>query len=111
VSPKIWDRASGTQPRTPVSAAIIAVARKQAGQRIDAYLGQMGVDRGLLTEANAIPYQSVRFLRRDEIVRLGMDRREFGETGWHFTDKPRSTISKAHFIRSGNDGFPIEPRF
>jgi hypothetical protein len=31
------------QPRTPVSAAIIAVARKQAGQRIDAYLRQMGL--------------------------------------------------------------------
>jgi hypothetical protein len=99
------------QPRTPVSAAIIAVARKQADQRIDAYLRQMGVDRALLTEANAIPHQSVRFLRRDEIVRLGMDRREFGETGWHFTDKPRPTISKAYFIRSGNEGFPYRTAF
>jgi hypothetical protein len=35
-----------------------------------------------------------------------MDRREFGETSWHFTDKPRPTISKAYFIRSGNKGFP-----
>jgi hypothetical protein len=69
------------------------------------------VDRGLLTEANAIPYPSVRFLCRDEIVRLGMDRREFGETGWHFTDKPRPSVSKAYFIRSGNEGFPIEARF
>ena len=99
------------QPHTPVSAAIIAVARTQADQRIDAYLRQMGVDRTLLTEANAIPHQSVRFLRRDEIVRLGMDRREFGETGWHFTDKPRPTISKAYFIRSGNKGFPYRTAF
>ena len=99
------------QPRTPVSAAIIAVARKRADQRIDAYLREMGVDRALLMEANAIPYQSVRFLRRDEIVRLGMDRREFGETGWHFTDKPRPTISKAYFIRSGNKGFPYRTAF
>jgi len=99
------------QPRTPVSAAIIAVARKQADERIDAYLREMGVDRSLLTEANAVPHQSVRFLRRDEIVRLGMDRREFGETGWHFTDKPRPTISKAYFIRSGNKGFPFRTAF
>jgi hypothetical protein len=89
----------------------MAVARKQADQRIDAYLREMGVDRALLTEANAIPHQSVRFLRRDEIVRLGIDRREFGETGWHFTDKPRPTISKAYFIRSGNQGFPYRTAF
>jgi tetratricopeptide (TPR) repeat protein len=99
------------QPRTPMSAAIIAVARKQTDQRIDAYLREMGVDRALLAEADAIPYQSVRFLRRDEIVRFGMDRREFGETGWHFTDKPRPTISKAYFMRSGNKEFPYRTAF
>jgi hypothetical protein len=99
------------QPRTPMSAAIIAVARKQADQRIDAYLREMGVDRALLTEANAIPHQSVRFLRRDEVVRLGIDRREFGETGWHVTEKPRPAISKAYFIRSGNPGFPYRTAF
>jgi hypothetical protein len=71
----------------------------------------MGVDRALLTEANAIPHQSVRFLRRDEIVRFGMDRREFGETSWHFTDNPHPTISKAWFIRSGNNGFPYRTAF
>jgi hypothetical protein len=99
------------QPRTPVSAAIIAAARKQAEQRIDAYLSEMGIDRALLTEANAIPNQSVRFLRRDEIVRFGIDRREFGETGWHFAGDPRPTITKAYFIRSGNKGFPYRTAF
>ena len=99
------------KPPTPESAAVLAVARKQFDQRVDAYLTEMGVDRALLTEANAIPFQSVRFLRRDEIVRLGMDRREFAETGWHFMDRPRPTISKAYFIRSGNKGLPYRTAF
>jgi hypothetical protein len=77
--------------------------RAAAIRRIDPYLRQMGVDRGLLTEANAIPYQSVRFLRRDEIVRLGMERREFGETGWHVTDNaaPDYIESLFHTIWKG----------
>jgi hypothetical protein len=99
------------RPHTPVSAAIMAMAKQQSDQRIDAYLREMGVDRSLLTEANAIPHKSVRFLRRDEIVRFGMDRREFGETGWHFMDKPHPTISKAWFIRSGNQKFPYRTAF
>src|SRR5262249_30207648 len=99
------------QPRIPVSAAIIAVARKQVDQRIDAYLREMGVDRALLTEANTIPHQSMRFLRREEIVGLGMERREFGETSWHFADKPLPIISKTYFIRSGNKGFPYRTAF
>jgi hypothetical protein len=94
-----------------VSAAIIAAATKQTNQRIDAYLREMGVGRALLTEANAIPHQSVRFLRREEVVRLGIDRRDFGETAWHFTDKPRPTLLKAYFIRSGNQGFPYRTAF
>jgi hypothetical protein len=99
------------RPRTPVSAAVVAIAKKQGDQRIDAYLREMGVDRALLTEANAIPHQSVRFLRRDEIIRFGMDRREFGETRWHFLDNPRPTLSKAWFMRSGNPQFPYRTGF
>jgi hypothetical protein len=99
------------QPRTPVSAAIIAAAKKEAEQRIDVYLREMGIDRALLSEANAIPNQSVRFLRREEIVRFGIDRREFGETGWHFAGDPRPTITKAYFMRSGNSRFPYRTAF
>ncbi len=108
---KLGIHSGQVQPHTPVSAAVIAVAKTQADQRIDAYLREMGVDRALLTEANAIPHQSVRFLRRDEIVRFGIDRREFGETSWHFTDNPHPAISKAWFIRSGNKGFPYRTAF
>jgi hypothetical protein len=99
------------RPRTPVSTAIISMAKKLGDQRIDAYLREMGVDRALLIEANAIPHQSVRFLRREEIIRFGMDRREFAETSWHFLDKPRATLSKAWFMRSGNPKFPYRTAF
>jgi hypothetical protein len=44
---------------------------------------------------------------RDDAVCFGLDRREFGETVWHFVDKPRPAIIKMFFVRTGSD----EPRY
>jgi hypothetical protein len=44
----------------------------------------------------------VRFLERDELVRFGIDRRDFGETKWHFADKPWVAMSKRFFVRTGS---------
>jgi hypothetical protein len=88
------------RPRMPVPAVLIAAAKERADRRIDDYLHEMGIDPGLFAAANAVPHQSLRFLQRDELVRLGMDTRAFGETSWHYIEKPRPAIAKAYFVRT-----------
>ena len=71
--------------------------------RIRTYLREMGIDDGLFSAALGTPFESVKLLQRDEIVRFGMDRREFGETAWRFIDKPFPKVSKLFFVRVDGD--------
>jgi hypothetical protein len=64
---------------TSTRAASLPEIKKAGHARLLEYLHDMGIDKELLTAASAIPYESVRFLERDELVRFGIDRREFGE--------------------------------
>jgi predicted metalloprotease len=48
----------------------------------------------------------VRFLERDELVRFGIDRREFGESVWRLADKPTVSMSKRVFFRTGSGDQP-----
>jgi hypothetical protein len=93
--------AAEIRPGIPVPAIIIAAAKESADQRIDDYLHEMGIDPALFAAANAVPHRSLRFLQRDELVRFGLDTRTFGETGWHYVEKPRPAILKVYFVRSG----------
>jgi hypothetical protein len=93
---------AAVRPRVPVEAIVIAEAKAQADRRIDVYLQEMGMDRALFAAANAIPNQSLRFLQRYEIIRFGLDRRQFGETSWHYVERPRPAITKAYFVRTGH---------
>ncbi len=68
--------------------------------RILEYGRDMGIDKALLTASFAVPNELVRFLERDELVRFGIDRREFGETVWHFRNKPTIAIQKRFFVHA-----------
>jgi hypothetical protein len=72
--------------------------------RILDYVREVGFDRALAEAAFAVPFESVKYLDRDELVRFGIDRREFGETVWHFDEKPRASISKRFFFRTDDGG-------
>lgn len=89
------------RPRFPVPAILIAAEKERADRRIDEYLHEMGMAPGLFVTANAVPHRSLRYLQREELVRFGMDTRAFGETGWHYVEKPRPAILKAYFVRTG----------
>jgi len=78
-------------------------AKREAHARIQEYLRDMGIDKGLFAAASAIPFTSGRFLERDELVRFGIDRREFGETIWRFVDGSSPTIEKRFFARTDSD--------
>jgi hypothetical protein len=94
----------GLDPRRePLPAAIAAKAKQLAYLRIQEYLREMGIDSGLLRAIIAVPNESRRFLEREELVRFGIDRREFGETSWRFSEHPKPAIGKVFFARFGGE--------
>jgi hypothetical protein len=70
--------------------------------RLRNYIRFMGIDERLLDKAFAIPNACLGRLTRDDAARFGLDRREFGETVWRFTDKVRVAIRKDFFVRTGS---------
>jgi hypothetical protein len=71
--------------------------------RLRNYLRAMGIDDALFAASLATPFESVKFLQRDEIVRFGVDRREFGEAAWRLSDEPAPKIRKLFFVRTDGD--------
>jgi hypothetical protein len=88
--------------KMPPRGASLAEVKRVAHARLSEYVRDMGIDKALLPASSAVPYESVRFLERDELVRFGIDRRDFGETKWHFADKPSVAMSKRFFVRTGS---------
>jgi hypothetical protein len=90
----------GLDPEKTTPRGALTEAKRAVHARILEYGRDMGIDKALLTAAFAVPNESVRFLERDELVRFGIDRREFGETGWHFRNKPTVAIQKRFFVHT-----------
>ncbi len=97
-----FDKTAGTVPPNP---DMIAYAKWAAMCGSSVYLREMGVDNAVLSEASAIPHDSLGHLPRDEMVHFGFDRRDFAETSWRFIDKPAPAIRKLFFVR-GDSGQP-----
>jgi hypothetical protein len=97
----------GRDPTKTVSrGASLVEARRAAHVRILEYAREVGIDRALPEAAFAVPNESARYLDRNELVRFGIDRRDFGETAWHFAEKPAAAIYKKFFIRTDNGDQP-----
>lgn len=88
--------------KTAIRGALLAAATRSANARIVEFLHDMGIPKALFDASNAIPHESTRFLQRDELVRFGLDTREFGETDWRFTEKPAAAMAKGFFMRTGD---------
>jgi hypothetical protein len=86
----------------PLPGAVAVKAKRSVHLQIQEYLRDMGIDQALFTATVAVPNNSKRFLEREELVRFGIDRREFGETSWRFIEHPRPAMSKRFFVRAGN---------
>jgi hypothetical protein len=93
----------GLDPEKAPPRGAAAEAKRQAHARIQEYLRDMGFDGALFKAAAAVPFESNKFVDREELVRFGIDRREFGEAGWQFVDKPMPAIRKRFFVRSEAD--------
>jgi len=88
--------------KVPRGAALTTVMRLSHAN-VRSYLRAMGIDDALFAAAVATPFESVRLVQRDEIVRFGIDRREFGETVWRYSDEPVAQIRKLFFVRTDGD--------
>jgi len=91
----------------PPRGALADQVKRVLHERIQEYLREMGMDKALYTAAAAVPFESNRFLERGDLVRFGIDRREFGEATWRFVEKPRPLMLKSFFVHTGGD----QPRY
>jgi hypothetical protein len=93
-SPKIILHFSGAAPTQQMRAAATERGIERADRMLAAYFVKMGADGGLLDLARTVKFESMHVLTREEIVRFGIDRREFVETPWTFENSARSLIRK-----------------
>ena len=94
----------GVDPNSSVPRGVsLTTVMRLSHASVRSYLRAMGIDDGLFSAAVATPFESVRLVQRDEIVRFGIDRREFGEAVWRYSDEPVAQIRKLFFVRADGD--------
>jgi hypothetical protein len=103
-SPKVvvHFRGSGV-PTAEMRAAATQRGVERADRMLASYIVKMGADIGLLELARTVKFESMHLLTRDEIVRFGIDRREFVETAWTFENSSRSMARKAVIERGDTE--------
>ena len=90
----------GLDPAVAPPRAVAREAKAINREHIEQYLREMRIDDGLFRAAFAVPFESKRFLEREEVVRFGIDRSEFGETPWQLIEKPAPMLIKGYFART-----------
>jgi hypothetical protein len=93
-SPKVVVHFRGGVPTQQMRSTATARGRERADSSLTHYFVKMGVEPALLAVANATRFEDMHVLTREEVVRFGIDRREFVETPWTFENNGRSMISK-----------------
>ena len=101
-SPRVVPHFRGGVPTAQMRAEATVRGLERADRMLSHYIVKMGAEPGLLTLASSIKYESMHVLTRDEIVRFGIDRREFVETSWTFEHVGRSMVHKT--VIQKNDG-------
>jgi hypothetical protein len=98
-SPRVVLSFHGGQPTREMVAAADERGHERADRMVAAYLARVGVDAGLLTLSKSVKFADMHVLTREEIVRLGLDRREFVETPWRLENNGRSMMHKMAVAR------------
>src|SRR5215831_18327199 len=88
--------------KSEIPRAALAAATRDANSRIMEFLHDMGINKALFDTSNSVPHESTRFLQRDELVRFGIDTRDFGETDWRFVEKPNVAVAKGFFVHTSD---------
>jgi hypothetical protein len=103
-SPKVivYFRGNGV-PTAEMRATATQRGIERADRMLASYIVKMGADIGLLELARAVKFESMHVLTRDEIVRFGIDRRDFVETAWTFESSGRNMARKAVIERGDSE--------
>ncbi len=100
-SPKVVVSFRGVGKPTPSMVATATERGRERGDRLLAgYFAKMGADAALLDLSRTVKFEDMHVLTREEIVRFGIDRREFVETSWSFENNGRSTVRKVAVQRN-----------
>jgi hypothetical protein len=102
-SPRVTLNFTGGVPTREMRTAALQQTLARADRMVADYLRKMGADPNLLTASRSVPFESMRILTREEIVRFGLDRREQVETPWTFQNDSRSLIYKTMTRRAGGE--------
>jgi hypothetical protein len=95
-------------PRAPARLKAAALARANA--RIERYVTAMGIDRALFRTASEVSHDRVHYLTRDEIVRFGIDRRDFLESRWMSEEGRSGASTVVKFATAAKAGEPKQYR-
>jgi hypothetical protein len=98
-----WGRLGIHSPGLSSKDTVSPAAMRLTNSRIDDFLRDVGMSTTLRTEAAATPFESMRLLHRDEFSHFGIDTRDFGETNWHYVEKPNSAAVKTFFMRTDKE--------
>ena len=93
--------------RIEVRGALVDYAQRRSRiyeAETDRYTRSMGVDLELLKVARSVPHESSRRLTREEIFKFGIDKREFGDSGWIVQTTASRTAAMATVFRRGASG-------
>lgn len=85
----------GRSPPRAVREQAASRAKERLDRDLSQYVVAMGIDRGLLDLIKTVKFEQMHALKRDELIRFAIDKREFVETSWRYTDSgERSHINK-----------------
>jgi hypothetical protein len=103
-SPKVVVRfTGGGVPTRQMRSAAAARGLERADRMLLHYIIKMGAEPALLVLASTTRFEDMHVLTREEIVRFGLDRREFVETPWTFENNGRSMVSKTVVQKNESD--------
>ncbi len=94
---------TGGSPTPTMIAAANVRAHERSDQSIAAYFARVRGDAALLALARTVKFEDMHVLTREEIVRFGIDRREFADTPWIFEPGTHSMVRKLAMQRKAGE--------
>jgi hypothetical protein len=94
---------TGGVPTPTMVAAANTRAHERSDRNIAAYFARVRGDAALLALARTVKFEDMHVLTREEIVRFGIDRREFADTPWIFEPGAHSMVRKLAMQRKAGE--------
>jgi len=94
---------TGGTPTASMIAAANVRAHDRSDHNIAAYFTRVGGDAALLALARTVRFEDMHVLTREEIVRFGIDRREFVDTPWIFEPGTHGMVRKLAVQRKAGE--------